>query len=189
MALKLFRSTGYSSILMAGETRLALHPGWMILAVSLWAGYVCNVALWRALAGSEGAAGAGHVLVLGAFLSGVCAMFLSLLGWRKTLKPAATLILILAALAACSIWSQALRVDATLLDRTPSTVLVPPWASLLRWQVLASLAGLALVPAFWLWQKPLRRLSGPEQLKVNIAGIVLGAAVAAASGWMLSIAP
>ena len=189
MALKLFRSTGYSSILMAGETRLALHPGWMILAVSLWAGFVCNVALWRALAGSEAAPSIVHVLVLGAAISGACAFGLSLLGWRKTFKPAATLVLIVAALAASSIWTQGLPVDATLFDRRPSTVLLPPWASLLRWQVLASLAGLALVPDLWLWQKPLRRLSGPAQLKVNLAGMLLGGAVVVAAGWLLSSAP
>ena len=47
MALKLFRSTGYSSILAPGETRIATHPGWLILAISLWIGFACNVAVWR----------------------------------------------------------------------------------------------------------------------------------------------
>ena len=52
MALKLFRSTGYSSIFAPGQSRLAMHPGWMIAALGAWAGFVCNVALWRELAGS-----------------------------------------------------------------------------------------------------------------------------------------
>ena len=47
MSLKLFRSTGYSSILAPGESRVATHPGWVILAISLWIGFACNVALWR----------------------------------------------------------------------------------------------------------------------------------------------
>ena len=44
MSLKLFRSTGYSSILAPGESRVATHPGWVILAISLWIGFACNVA-------------------------------------------------------------------------------------------------------------------------------------------------
>jgi lipid A ethanolaminephosphotransferase len=171
---------------MAGETRLAMHPGWMILAVSLWAGFVSNVALWRVLAGNDPSHSVIHVLALGACIAGACAMVLSLLGWRKTLKPTATVLLFVAALAASSIWSQALPVDATLLDQRPSSVLIPPWASLLRWQVSGGLAVLALVPSVWVWQKSLRRLPGPEQLVVTLTGIVLGFAVLAGAAWLLS---
>lgn len=186
MGLKLFRSTGYSSLLMAGEARLAMHPAWMILAVSLWAGFVSNVALWRALAGTDPSHSLAWVLALGACITGACGMVLSLLGWRKTIKPTATLILFTAALAASSIWSQALPIDASLLDRRPLSVIVPPWASLLRWQVSAAVAGLALVPSVWVWQKGLRRLSGPQQLTVTMTGLAIGFAVVAATSWLLS---
>jgi glucan phosphoethanolaminetransferase (alkaline phosphatase superfamily) len=186
MALKLFRSTGYSSILMAGEARLAMHPGWMILAVSLWTGFVSNVALWRAIAGSEGSQGMVHALVLGTCIAGASAAALSLLGWRKTIKLAAIALLFLVALTASSIWSQALPLDASLFDRPPASVIVPTWPSLLRWQVSAALAVLALVPGIWVWQKQVRRLSGPHQLKVNVNGMLLGALVAASSAWLLS---
>src|SRR5512133_2156974 len=112
MALKLFRSTGYSSILAPGETRsAALHPGWLMLAVSLWAGFVCNVALWRALAAGPASGGLPLAIVLGAFVAGGCGFVLSLLGWRRTLKPAATLVLLAAALSACAIWVQGLPLD------------------------------------------------------------------------------
>jgi len=186
MALKLFRSTGYSSILMAGEARLAMHPGWMILAVSVWTGFVSNVALWRAMAGTQGSQGLGHALLLGLCVAGASGAALSLLGWRKTIKPAAIALLFLAALTASSIWSQALPLDGSLFDRRPASLVVPPWASLLRWQVSAALAGLALVPAIWVWQKQVRRLSGPDQLKVNISGMFIGASVTAGSAWLLS---
>lgn len=186
MGLKLFRSTGYSSLLMAGEARLAMHPGWMILGVSLWAGFVPNVALWRVLSGHDAGHGLVHAIALGACIAGASGMFLSLLGWRKTLKPAATLILFLAALAASSIWSQALPVDASLFDRGPLSVIVPPWTSLLRWQVSVGLALLALVPSLWVWQKGLRRLPGPQQLTVTMVGLVLGFIVLAGSSWLLA---
>ena len=182
MALKLFRSTGYSSILAPGETRLALHPAWMILAVALWVGFVCNVAVWRGLRGS---ASLSHGLAVGAAAAAASVLFLCVFGWRRTLKPASILLLVLAALASSTVWSEAWPVDAALLERPASTLLVPPWASLLRWQVSATLAGLALVPAVWVSQTPVRRLGGPQQLRVNILGIVLACTVLAGTVWLL----
>lgn len=183
MGLKLFHETGYSSILMPGETRVGLHPAWLVLAVSLWAGFAANVALWRALAGNAG--GLGQALATGFLVTGAAGALLSLLGWRKTLKPAATLVLFVAGLVAASIWSQAFPVDATLLAQKPSSLVVPSWASLLRWQVLAALAGLGFLPAAWVWRAHLRRLPAAHQLGVNVAGLLLGLAAAAASAWLL----
>lgn len=182
MALKLFRSTGYSSILTPGETRLPMHPAWMMLAVSLWIGFPCDVAVWRGLRGSGSLA---HGLAVGAAVAALSLLVLSVLGWRKTLKPAATVVLALAALASSTIWGQAWPVDASLLARPALTLFVPAWPDLLRWQVPATLVGFALVPAIWVWQTPLRRLSGPQQLRVNLAGVAIGCAGFAAAAWLL----
>jgi glucan phosphoethanolaminetransferase (alkaline phosphatase superfamily) len=182
MGLKLFRSTGYSSILAPGETRLPMHPAWLLLAVSLWAGFMCNVAVWRGLRGSDSLA---HGLTVGATVAAVCLFIVSIFGWRKTIKPAATVVLALAALASATIWGQAWPVDASLLARPASAIFVPAWPDLLRWQVSATLVGLALVPAIWVWQKPVRRLGGPQQFNVNVLGIVIAIAVFAASAYLL----
>lgn len=182
MGLKLFRSTGYSSILAPGETRLPMHPAWMLLAVSLWAGFVANVAVWRGLRRS---AGLDHALVVGVAATAICLFILSMFGWRKTLKPAAVIVLALAALASATIWGQAWPVDGSLLSRPLSTIFVPAWPDLLRWQVSATLVGLALVPAIWVIQKPVRRLGGPQQLRVNMLGIVLAIALFVASAYLL----
>jgi lipid A ethanolaminephosphotransferase len=181
MALKLFRSTGYSSIFAPGQSRVAMHPGRMIAALSAWAGFVCNVALWRELAGSPaGGMGLARALVLAVLVSGGCIVVLSALGWRRTIKPAGTVLVLLAALAACSVWSQGLPVDASLLD-----LLLPPWASLLRWQVSVLLAWLVLVPTIWAWNTTLRRLSASQQLSVTVMGILIGGVLLAASGFLL----
>jgi glucan phosphoethanolaminetransferase (alkaline phosphatase superfamily) len=186
MALKLFRSTGYSSILSPGETQAATHPGWIVAAVSAWIGFVCNVALWRQIAAwPDDGAGLVRAVTLGIFIGAACAIVLSVLGWRKTLKLAATLMLFLAALAASGIWGQALPVDATLMDKRLSSVIVPSWASLLRWQTSALLVGLALLPTVWVWHTRVRRLSGPQQLGVNVQGGVLAGIALAASGFLL----
>lgn len=185
VGLKLFHETGHSSFLDPGETRVGTHPAWMVLAVSLWVGFAANVALWRTIAGTDRATGLGHALATGFLIAGAAVAALSLLGWRKTLKPAAMLVLVVAALAAASIWSQALPVDATLLSRRPSTLLVPSWPSLLRWQFPATMAALALLPAIWVWRKPLRRLSMAQQLVLSLLGLLAGLAVAAASALLL----
>jgi len=186
-SLKLFRSTGFPSILTAGEARDAVHPSWIVLATSLWIGFGCNVALWRELGGSGlDIGGLARAIALGAFVAGCVAVVLNVLGWRKTLKPAATLLLFVAALMAASIWGQGLPVDASLAERKPSTFMIPPWALLLRWQVSALLVVLAVVPTVWLWQVRMRRFSGSRQFNVNLFGVLLSAAVLAASGFVLS---
>ena len=96
MSLKLFRSTGYSTILTPGETRAGRHPGWVVLALSVWVGLACNVALWRALQ-SGGSADLLGALLVGVGAGAACATVLSLSGWRRTLKPMATALLLLAA--------------------------------------------------------------------------------------------
>jgi lipid A ethanolaminephosphotransferase len=184
MSLKLFRSTGYSSILLPGEARQAMHPRWIVLVASAWAGFACNVALWRGLWALPASGGLAHALVLGAFVAAGCGILLSLLGWRKTLKPATTLVLLVAALSACATWSQAVA-PAAAADAQLPILMLPSWASLLRWQVSALLVALAMVPMVWVWNTKVRRLPGPEQLGSNLLGMLAGAALLAASGFLL----
>lgn len=186
-SLKLFRSTGYSSILLSGsEKRAAVHPGWVVALTSLWIGFACNVPLWRELASASDRGGLARALALGAFVAAGCAIVLSVLGWHKTLKPAATLLLLLAALSAAAIWGQALAVDATLLERRAATWLLPPWASLLRWEVTGLVVALALPPTVWAWHTRVRRLPGPQQFNINVIGTLGACAVLAVSGFLLS---
>jgi lipid A ethanolaminephosphotransferase len=180
MSLKLFRSTGYSSILTAGETRVAVHPGWIILFTSLWAGFASNQALWRELA-APGGAGMGQALMTGAFVAAAGAVPLSLLGWHKTLKPAAILVLFLAALAASLPSGQAMPMDGLGL----SSRILPSWTGLLRWQAWAGLAVLAVLPAVCVCRTRVRRLSGGDQLSVNMTGVMVAGAVLALTGFLL----
>lgn len=184
MALKLFRSTGYSSLLDPGERHLGKHPAWVALAVSLWAGFACNVLLWRAIAALPGAAGLPRALLLGTFIAAGCGLVLGLLGWRKTLKPAATVLLFTAGLAACGIWSQALPMESIAEVRLAKLLLLA-WATLLRWQVSLLLVVLAVLPTIWVWNTPVRRLAGPAQLAANLRGMLASAVVLGASGFLL----
>ncbi|HYE39670.1 MAG TPA: phosphoethanolamine transferase domain-containing protein, partial [Ramlibacter sp.] len=124
----------------------------------------------------------GSVAVLG----GAAGVFLSILGWRRTLKLAITLAVIAAALAAAGLWTQQLPVH-TMWQGPPRTML-PAWASFLRWQVLALVMALAVVPIVWAWNHPLRRLSGPAQLRSNLAGAFVAALVFGAGVFLLRLA-
>lgn len=185
MSLKLFRSTGYSSILAPGESRIATHPGWLVVAVSLWLGFACNVALWRALGSANASPGLGRALLAGTFIAAACATLLSLLGWRRTLKRTATALLLVGALAAASIWVQGRPLNGDLVAAGLRGLLLPSWPGLLRWQFPALLVGLGLVPMAWVWQLQVRRLPGPQQLAANVTGMLTGIACAAITGWML----
>jgi glucan phosphoethanolaminetransferase (alkaline phosphatase superfamily) len=186
MSLKLFRTTGYSSLLMPGETRQAMHPAWVIVVTSVWAGFVCNVLLWRGFWTSAGdSAGLGHALASGLFVAAASAVVLSVLGWRKTLKPAATLILFAGALIAYAGWVNRSAAGSWLRDSHVLGEALPSFASLLQWQAGVMLAGLGLVPAVWIWQARLRRLPGPKQFNSNVIGILAGGALLAASGVLL----
>ena len=172
MALKLFRTTGYSTLLMPGEERQSLHPGWLVALASLWIGVACNAGLWR-VPTTPGALRA--VLATSALLGGGSGVILSLLGWRRTLRLAITVMVAGAALVACGLWVQQLPI-ATLWQQRPRALL-PPWPTFMGWQVPTLMLLLAVVPIVWVWNLPLRRLRGPEQLQVNITGALLGAVV------------
>jgi glucan phosphoethanolaminetransferase (alkaline phosphatase superfamily) len=173
MALRLFRSTGYSTLLMPGESRLAPHPGKLIFWASIWLGVVCNVAVWRLLAGDP--AGLRTAVSSSLVIAGTTGLGFSILGWRRTLKPAVTLGLIAGALVASALWTQQLPIET--LWHGPSRTWLPAWASLLRWQVLVLVMVLAVVPIVTLWNVSLRRLPGPVQMRVNLTGCVLAALV------------
>jgi lipid A ethanolaminephosphotransferase len=185
MSLKLFRHTGFHSILAPGETRVALHPGWMLLAAVLWLGFACNVWLWQALLRGESAL---RPALLGVQVAAAAGLVLNLLGWRRTFKLATTLLLLLGALLAGGAWVQQLPLEAALQDGALARML-PPWAALMRWQVPAFVAVLWLLPCLWVWNAQLRRLAGPVQLRKNLLGMLLSAAVLAAVHWLLPRLP
>jgi lipid A ethanolaminephosphotransferase len=160
---------------MPGEARLAPHPARLVLWGCLWLALACNVGVWRFLVhGTEPRATVASVLLI----AGGSGVVLSLLGWRRTIKPALTLGLVVGALFATGLWSQQLPIEA--LWQGPPRTWLPAWPSFLRWQALVLLLVLALVPVVFVWNAHMRRLSGPSQLKANLSGACLAAALFAA---------
>ena len=180
MALRLFRTTGYSTLLMPGEARLATHPATLVLWASLWLALACNVAVWRAIGGSgDWRLAVASALVIG----GAGGAVFSLLGWRRTLKPAITFALIAAALVAAGLWSQQLPIHT--LWQGPPRLLLPAWTSFMRWEVLMLVLVLAVLPIVWLWNHAIRRVPGPRQLRSNLVGALLAALMFGAGLFLL----
>ena len=148
----------------------------MVLAVSTWIGIASNVGLWHLLLQDGGSV--RRVLAASALLAGASGLILSLLAWRRTLKPAATLLLAAAALLACGLWVQELPVEALWTQRPRA--LLPGWTAFLRGSVLLMMLVLAVAPIVWVWQLHLRRLPGQLQMRATVWGALLGVASLAA---------
>ncbi len=180
MALRLFRTTGHSTLLFAGEARAGWHPLAVVLVVTGWIAIGANVALWHLLLQDGGSL--RRVLAASLLLAGASGLVLSLFAWRRTLKPVATLLLVAAAVLACGWWSQQLPAEALWTQRPRA--LLPNWAAFLRGPVLLILAVLAVAPIVWVWQANVRRLPGQVQMRASLAGALLAGVTLAMGSWL-----
>lgn len=165
MALKLFRTTQYSSSSLFTHTRPAAGtwPVMLVLGSGLWLAVLGNVALWRAVA--HGAEGGGIVmgLMLGAGIAAFNCAILSVFAWRRLLKLAVTVLFLLAA---AGTWF--------LLADTAGPAELKPWAA---WQRGLAVLVVAVVPMLWIWRRPVRLISGRRQLISNVVVLALSLAV------------
>ena len=162
MRLKLFRSTGYASVFGPGETRIATHPGWVMLATCLWLALACNAPLGLALMNR---AHPMDAMAFALLAGGTAAVLLGLLAWGNALKLMVLCLLIAGAWIATWAWLR---------------------GSALPWQLLVTVPVLALLPWAWLRGVPVKRLSGARQLRVNLVALLLGTAACAAAWWIVA---
>lgn len=171
MSLKLFHITEFaeSSQLSPATQREAIHPCVVVLLASFWLASACNLPLWRELSGLDqpgnGRAlwfGAGLTLMMTAALSAL----LGLLSWRWTLKPAITLLLLVAALGAHVMLAYGVVIDTDTMIRALQAT--PREArGFFGWQLFVTLLLLGVLPALWLWRTPVRRIPALRNLKQN----------------------
>lgn len=148
-----------------------------MLLLSLWLATVCNVPLWRAVAalpGQNAVHAWGFALALGLIVAAGNAALLSLLAWRHSLRPAATVLLLMAALGAYFMLAYGIVIDAGMLTNALQTDLHEA-SDLLSWRLPLLLLALAGPPLFWLYRRPLQRLGALRQLGHN--ALLLGAAL------------
>lgn len=183
-SLKLFRSTGYESLFGPGETRLSVHPAWIIVSACLWLGLVCNPPLWSTWQGSFEPRAIPTALAVMALLAGALAVALGALAWGRSLKLWMLLALASAAWLTAQLWAQNLSLDTLLGSGGLTRLWGAPWTP---WQLLATLPLLVLPHALWLHWVPLKRLSAKGQVRLHLGTLVLGAAASTlALAWLNS---
>lgn len=171
MSLKLFHITEFaeSSQLSPATQREAIHPCVVVLLAGFWLASACNLPLWRELSGLD-QPGHAEVLWFGAGLTlmvtTALSALLSLLSWRWTLKPAITLLLLVAALGAHAMLAYGAVIDTDTMTRVLQTT--PREArSFFSWPLFLTLMLLGVLPAVWLWRTPVRRIPPLRNLKQN----------------------
>lgn len=189
MTLKLFHITEFaeSALLSPATQRESSHPHGLVLATGFWLAIAYNLPLWRELSRLPGLA-SGQLWWLGAswglmMALALCAL-LSLLTWRRILKPVITLLLLLAALNSHLMLTQGTFLDANAFDRFRHI----SWSDVrgfANWQLLATIVLLAVLPAAWLWRTPVRRIPVPRSLLLN-AGFFIAACALLAGLWAVS---
>ena len=123
-----------------------LHPAWVVLWISVWMAAVCNVPLWREVLHLPGNTGVRGWAFLAAFMVLVTAgnaALLSLLAWRWTLKPAAGLLVLMAAFGAYFMLAYGIAIDASMLTNVLQTD-VKEAGDLLNWQLPLTVGALAV---------------------------------------------
>ncbi len=167
MALKLFRSTEYSSSSLFTHSRPLAGVGAATLMVvsSIWLAVPGNLALWQAVAGgASSAGGAALAVALAVAIAAFNCALLSLLGWGRLFKLS---IILLFALAAIGTWS--------LLAQGVGGAL--PWPA---WQRVLAVVVLFLLPLLVVLRQRVRITGLRRRVASNV--IVLGASLTVLAG-------
>jgi lipid A ethanolaminephosphotransferase len=180
-SLKLFRTTEFalSSFFSPERERAALRPFWVIVVASIWIATVCNLALWQQLgrlSELDNARGVWFGIGFAVMIFAANSALLSLLAWRWTLKPAITLFLLAGAFGTYFMLSYGVVIDTPMmvnaLQTNPREV-----GNLVSWRMLGYVLVLGVLPAVWLWRKPLKRLGLGRQLLSNIIVLIASCVV------------
>lgn len=184
MTLKLFHITEFaeSAWVSPEKQREAIHPVMVVLLASLWLTLACNFPLWRELAHLPLETGQRWWLGLRLALLMLFALtaLLSLTCWRRTLKLALSLLLLLAALDMPLMLSQANFLDLSAGLGNMGTQL----RAGASWQLAGLFAALGLLPALWLWRLPVRRIPLLATLLQNTLLLVLSCVLLAGTWWL-----
>lgn len=160
------------------EQQKPLHPVWVVVLISTWLATACNVPLWREVAQLPGHGSLrswGFAMAFAVIVAAGNAALLSLLAWRWTLKPAAALMVVMAAFGAYFMLAYGIAIDASMLTNVLQTD-AHEATDLLSWRMAATVLALAAPPLVWLYRRPVRRLGAWRHAAHN--GLLLVGAVA-----------
>ena len=152
------------------------HPTHLLWLLTAWLGTVGNLPLWIAiwrLPETQGLRGAATLLAFFVVVLGILALFLSLVLWPRWLKPLGVLFLIMSAASSYFMLTYGVVIDTSMLINAAQTD-VREVRDLLSWSMLASVLLGVVLPGYWWWRQPVRKV----RLK-SLMGRQLGLAMAA----------
>lgn len=143
----------------------------LVIFSSVWLSLAGNITLWKnlqALPEISGWQGFGFTLVFACMIVCVVSAVLSLFAWRLTLKPMITLMLLITGFATYYMWMYGIVLDTSMAINVLETD-VREAKDQLSWQLFLTVSGLAVLPAYWLWQQPMTSLPWLQQIGRNAA--------------------
>jgi len=162
--------------------RVARNPLTLAIAVSLWVASVGNWPLWRAMVKLSALSFVQGTV----FITSLCVMMacfsltlLALGAWQRTIKPLATLVLVVSAADAHYMGTHPFVIDSSMMINVLDSNVYEDNA-LIGWGLLVSMAVLAGLPSWWLWRTPLRPMPASDQSLHNAAALVLSLFLAGA---------
>eukprot|EP01136_Pigoraptor_vietnamica_P015344 Opistho-1_new@58403 len=147
---------------------------------ALWLGVLCNWPLWQRMSQLPEMASGRGLLFIAVFMGIVTALLgalLSLLAWRRILKPVLALVLLSAAALAHFMGSYGIVVDPTMVVNIVQTD-AREAGDLLSLRLGLSLLLLAGLPIIWLWRRRVDERPCFARLGGNLLGVVLGLVLA-----------
>ncbi len=161
----------------------AWHPRTLVVWFSVWLASAGNLALWRSLQALgllDGVQGWAFGASMAVLLTALTVLWLSLLAWRWTLKPAISLALAVSASSTYFMLSYGVVVDATMVRNVLQTDRMEA-AGLLNPRLFATVAVVAVAPAIWLWRMPVDYGQWTRRAASNLMLAGVSAAVIAAA--------
>ena len=155
------------------------NPLTLAVLASVWVAALPNWPLWQALAALPETAsvrGAVFMLGFGVMIAALTAALLALTAWRLTIKPAISVVVLVAALGAHFMASYGAVIDSTMLTNVLQTDRAEV-RDLLSLRFAVSVLVLAGVPLGWVWTRRVAPVRTAAQLGLNVVAALAGLAL------------
>ncbi len=142
----------------------------LVILSSIWLASLGNLALWQsffAVPEISGWRGLLFGLAFGIVIASLIAALLAIFAWRFTLKPAITVLLLLAAFASYYMLMYGVVVNSSMVQNVFQTDYREA-RDQLSWQLATTVVVLAVSPSFWIWKQVVLETSMAKQLLRNI---------------------
>jgi lipid A ethanolaminephosphotransferase len=178
MFLKLF---GTKTTALLNLQERGVHPNWIMVLASIWLATICNLALWQELARLPEMNDWRAVwfgVAFAALIAALLCMLMSLLCWRRTLKPIIGIFLLSAAFGAYFMLSYRIVIDSSMMANVLQTDFRES-SDLFSWKLVLAVLFLAVLPIIALWKRQVKQLTVLKTLAGNLQLFLASCVIAA----------